>query len=281
LHNDLHVYSIVLTLLLVLALGDPVAKEVDAEALLRRCAKNEIAALEHPGLFRYHERVDASWGSETRDVIETTEGRADRIIAYGDKPLTPEQNRAQYRRLQKLLTNSDALRDELKEQKEETERRLKMARALPDAVLLKSAGIESDGQLQFDFVPNPAFSPKNRETQIYRGMRGLLWIDPRQERISHVKGELFKDVSFGWGLVGKLHKGGRYEAAQTQMAPGIWRITTLDVEFHGSAFVFGRINIVRKETSTNFVPTPPGMTLKAAIEQLMEAHPSGLPVAPR
>lgn len=260
-------------ILLLLWTGLP-AQEADAGALLRRCSKNEVTALEHPPLFRFKELTESGGGSETRDVIDTSEGRADRIIALQDKPLTDDQNQKQYRRLQKLLTDSNALREELKDQNEEIQRRIRMARAMPDAVLLQPAGTEDDGQLRFTFTPNPAFTPHDRETQLYRAMRGTVWIDPVHERITHVKGELFKDVTFGWGILGKLHKGGRYELAQTQVAPGIWEMSSLDLDFRGSVFFFGRIRIQRKETSKDFRTTPPGLTLKAAIELLLAEYPA-------
>ncbi|HKF22228.1 MAG TPA: hypothetical protein VKE93_11705 [Candidatus Angelobacter sp.] len=260
-------------LLLLLLSSGLAAQEVDAGALLRRSSKNEVAALEHPDPFRFKERTEQSSGSETRDVIETSQGRADRIIAFQDKPLAGDQNEKQNRRLQKLLTSSDALRDEMKDQQEETRRRLRMAAALPNAILLQFAGTEQDGQLRFTFTPNPAFSPHDRESQIYRGMRGTVWIDPVHERLTHVKGELFKDVTFGWGILGKLNKGGHYEAEQTQVAPGVWKMTLLDVDFRGSVFFFGRIRIQRKETSADFAPSPPDLTIQAAIKQLMAKYP--------
>lgn len=261
------------SLVLLLLSNGLAAQQVDAGTLLRRCSKNEVAALEHLQPLRFKERSEWSWGSETRDVIQTSQGHADRIIAFQDKPLADDQNQKQYRRLQKLLTSSDARNDELKDQKDETERRIRMARALPDAILLQFAGTEDDGQLRFAFTPNPAFSPRDRETQLYRAMRGTLWIDPVHERITHVKGELFKDVTFGWGILGRLSKGGRYEAAQTQVFPGVWQMTLLDFNFRGSVFFFGRIRIQRKETSTDFTPSPAGLTLPAAIEQLMTEYP--------
>jgi hypothetical protein len=261
------------SLVLLLLSNGLAAQEVDAGALLRRCSKNEVAALEHPQPLRFKERTDSNWGSEMRDVIQTSQGSADRIVAFEDKPLAEDQNQKQYRRLQKLLTSSEARNHELKDQKDERQRRIRTARALPDAILLQLAGTEDDGQLRFTFTPNPAFSPRDRESQIYRAMRGTLWIDPVHERITHIKGELFKDVTFGWGILGKLNKGGRYEAAQTQVAPGVWQMTLLDLNFRGSVFFFGRIRIQRKETSTDFTPISPSLTLQAAIEQLITAYP--------
>jgi hypothetical protein len=250
-------------------------ESTDYEALFRRCAANEVLALQHPQLFRFFERIEWDWGTETRDVIETAQGRADRIITFHDGPLAADQQRKQYRRLKKLLDDPKALREELDDQKSERERRIKMARALPDAVSIELSGVESNGQLRFNFAPNPHFSPKDRETRIYSGMRGTLWLDPHSERLTHVKGELFKDVSFGWGIVGRLHKGGKYEAAQTQVAPHVWRITTLNLDFHGSILLFGSLRILRKESSSKFSSTPPDMTFRKAAESLMAAYASG------
>ncbi len=229
---------------MVLMASAPVHSQqtTDYNALFRRCAANEVLALQHPQLFQFSERIEWDWGTETRDVIE----------------------------------DPKALREELDDQKSERERRIKMARALPDAVSIEFSGAESNGQLRFTFAPNPHFSAKDRETKIYSGMRGTLWLDPHSERLTHVRGELFKDVSFGWGIVGRLRKGGKYEAAQTQVAPHVWRITTLNLDFHGSVLLFGSQRILRKESSSKFSPTPPDMTFKKATEHLLTAYPSGL-----
>jgi hypothetical protein len=137
-------HVLLLTLLLALLSSGP-AQETDNAALLRRCAKNEVAALERPRPFTFKERTEWSWGSETRDVIETSQGRADRIVAFQDEPLNPDQQRKQVRRLEKLLVNSDDRHEALKEQKEEQLRRLKMARALPDVRVQAESKILSPG----------------------------------------------------------------------------------------------------------------------------------------
>jgi hypothetical protein len=102
-------------------------------------------------------------------------------------------------------------------------------------------------------------------------MQGTVWIDPVHERITHVRGELYKDVSFGWGIVGRLSKGGRYEARQAEVSPGVFRITRLDLDFRGSAFIFGHVRILRKESSSDFAVTPAGTTFEEAVEKLMAA----------
>ncbi|HEY6972626.1 MAG TPA: hypothetical protein VJA94_25685 [Candidatus Angelobacter sp.] len=261
---------------LIVLLSAALAQQPDYNALLRRCSQHEKEALQHPQKFQFLERVEMDWGSETRAVIETTQGRADRIIAFHDQPLAPDQQKKQQQRLTRLLNDSKALRDEVADQREEAERRQLMVATLADAIVIEFEGTEPDGRLRFSFVPNPKFSPSNRETQVFKGMRGLLWIEPTYERIAAVQGELFKDVNFGWGVLGRLYKGGTFEVVQTQILPGVWRITTLNLDFKGRAFLFSGLRILRKEKSSRFVPTSSGMTVRAALTELLSQTAPGL-----
>jgi len=253
-----------------LAQKPPIPASEEHLALIARASEHERAELENPKPFRYQERLDWNWGSETRSVIETTEGRADRIVLFNGEPLSPEQQEKQQHRLKKLLSDHDAVKNELKDQKSETQRRIKVVKAFPKAFFFDYAGKEK-GLLRFNFRPDPDFSPKDRETQMYRGMEGSVWIEPAQERIVRIEGILEKDVSFGWGIVGHLNKGGIYEIAQTQLAPGTWRITSLDVNLKGKMFLFNSFRFQRKETNSRFQPVS-DMTLQEAIQELLD-HP--------
>src|ERR1051326_7396975 len=130
---------------LLLCLGVPIAcvaqkrqaalKPIDYPALIQRAAESEIQALENPVPFQYTERLNWSWGSETRSVIEPPEGRADRIVLFRDEPLQSDQQQKQVHRLEKLLRDRDAVKDELHDQRSETQRRIRMLKALPHALV--------------------------------------------------------------------------------------------------------------------------------------------------
>jgi len=240
----------------------------DYPALIERAVQNEIQSLENPVPFQFTERLNWSWGSETRSVIETVEGRADRIMLFRDEPLQAEQQQKQARRLEKLLRDRDAVKDELHEQKSEIQRRIRMLKALPKALIFEFAGREN-GLLRFTFRPNSDFSLKDRETQMYRGMEGVLWLEPMQERIVRIEGRLVKDVSFGWGILGRLNKGGIYEIAQTQVAPGIWRITSLNIDVKGRAFLVDSFRMFREESNSHFHRTSTSMTYHDAAQALL------------
>jgi hypothetical protein len=259
-----------LGLLALTALAQKSAQPATEEhlALIARASEHERTALENPRPFRYQERLDWNWGSETRSVIETSEGRADRIVLFNGEPLSPDQQAKQQHRLEKLLSEHDAVKNELKEQKSETQRRIRLVKAFPKAFFFDHAGVEK-GLLRFNFRPNPDFSPKDRETQMYRGMEGSVWIEPRQERIVRIQGMLVKDVSFGWGIVGHLNKGGIYEISQTQLAPEEWRITKLDVDLKGKMFLFNSFRFQRKEMNSRFQPVSSEMTFQEAVNELL------------
>lgn len=237
-------------------------------ALIERASERELKELESPKLYRYQEQLDWNWGSETRSVIETAEGRADRIVLFDGEPLSPDQQAKQQHRLEKLLSDHDALKNELKEQKSETQRRARLVKAFPKAFFFDFAGAEK-GLLRFNFRPDPEFSPKDRETQMYRGMEGSVWIEPVQQRIVRIEGVLVKDVSFGWGIVGRLYKGGIYEIAQTQLSPGKWRITSMDIDLKGKMFLVNSFKFQRKEVNSRFHPVSSEMTFQAAVQELL------------
>ena len=238
--------------------------------LIARATEHELQALESPVPFRYQERLEWPWGSETRSVIETSEGRADRIVQFADEPLSSEQQSKQERRLKKLLSDHDAVKNELQDQKAETQRRIRMVKAFPRAFFFDFVGREN-GLLRFEFRPNPEFSPKDRETQMYRGMEGKVWLEPVHERIVQVQGKLVKDVSFGWGIFGHLNKGGIYEISQTQLSPGIWRITTLNVDVKGRMFFLNSFRFVRRESNSHFRAVSASLTYPAAVQTLLAA----------
>ncbi len=238
-------------------------------ALIRRASANEVSALQSPEAFRYLERLQWSWGTETRQVIETRDGRVDRILQFNDEPLAPDQARKQELRLRKLLNNARAVRHEIDDQNSETRRRIRMMKAFPAAFIFERAG-EEDGLLKFSFRPNRSFSPKDRETQVYRGMQGTVWVDPKQERLTRIEGTLTRDVAFGWGFFGRLYKGGHYLLEQTQVEPRVWRITTLDLELKMRVFL-DTSRLLRREHDAYFRPSPPDLTDKNALQMLLKA----------
>lgn len=246
-----------------------VQEQESAVALINQAAANEVAALQTTEYLRYRETVQWKWGTETREVITTPEGRADRIVSFNDQPLAPDQEEKQAQRLKKLISDPDAARHELEDQKAELKRRLSLMKAFPSAFIFTPDGKE-DGKLKFTFRPTGSFSPHDRETQIYRGLQGTVWVEPNQKRLTRIDGIVTKNVSFGWGVFGKLYKGGRYLIEQTQIEPAVWRMTSLDLDLKMRVFL-STSRLLRNEANSDFTTVPAGTTYKQALELLLGA----------
>lgn len=248
------------------------AQQADYSQLLRRSSQNEKQAMEKPKPFHFFEHTQSESGSETRAVIETGEGRVDRIVAVNDQPLTPMQEKREQERLNKFLNDAAALDKEISDQRNDDKRREMLVTSLPDAFIIEFSAMEGDGRLKFAFKPDPRFSPKSRETQVFMGMQGWLWIDPAAERIVEIQGELFKDVNFGWGILGRLYRGGTFQVIQRQVSPGVWRISTLNLDFKGRILLLKSLRILQKQDSTGFELSPSAMDARTALTHLLEHH---------
>lgn len=266
---------LVLLLSVISASSAPKKKQAAAgsEELIQRAAQNEVAALKQPLPCSYFQRLTWNWGTETRRVFQTSEGAASRIVEFNDEPLGPDELAKQIGGLQKLLADRDARKHALQEDQAETRRRIRMMEAFPQAFVFQADGESLGGLLKFTFTPKPGFSPPSRESQVYRGMTGSVWVSPSSERLARIEGVLTKDVSFGWGIFGKLNKGGRYEIEQKQTNHGAWHITRLNLDVKGRVFL-GGFRLQRDERDAEFRRTPAKLNFQTAVEMLLQSPAS-------
>ena len=237
-------------------------------AIVRRSAQNLLKQIRSPTPIRFQERIEAPWGSEVRDVIFTKEGRVDRLIAAGGRPLTVAQQKKEVDRLEALLQRS-ASQAVAPAQDGETQRRLKLVAAIPTAFSYQMSGTQESGALEFKFFPAEHFNPENRETRVYKGMRGIIQVDPRHDQLLRVDGEIFRSVSFGWGILGKLHKGGHFRIEQCEVLPNVWEITEMDFDFSYTVFLFSQGHYIRKTSNTAYARIDPDTGMAEAIQMLL------------
>ena len=98
---------------------------------------------------------------------------------------------------------------------------------LPSAFLYQYAGPAERPRRksgEFTFRPNPQFSPPDLETQVLTAMTGEIWIDAAQERVVRLEGHLQQDMDFGWGILGRLNKGGWVVIEQADVGGDQWRM---------------------------------------------------------
>src|SRR5215467_3211428 len=245
--------------------------------LVRQVVAHEIAANKADGRHMFRSRKQTPKGSQTHLYVETNEALAGMLVAVNDQPISAEQRQQEEGHLAWLINNPDQLRKKQAREKEDAERTLRVVKALPDAFRYEYTELESgdselgkpgDQMIRLKFIPNPAYSPPSRVEQVLAGMQGYVIIDSTARRLARIDGTLFRDVSFGWGIVGRLDKGGHFRVQQADVGDGSWEITAISLKMTGKILMFKGLSIVSDETFSNFQRVPANLTFAKGVDLL-------------
>lgn len=217
--------------------------------------------------------------STTKEIMETRDGEVARLIAINDKPLSAADEANEEARLRALLADPGQQRRRKQAEEDDAARALKVLRALPSAFLYQDAGPGEGptGKIEkFTFRPNPNFNPADLETEVLPALAGELWIDPVRLRVARLEAHLQQDVNFGWGILGRLNKGGWIVIEQADVGPDMrpdkgihpWRTVRFQMQMSGRVVFKNRV-FDTTEVQSNYAPLPPGMSYQKAIEMLL------------
>jgi hypothetical protein len=246
--------------------------------LMRRTVQNEVKAGNTPDNFMFRSRKETPKGTQTKLMVQTRDATVGMVIANNDQPLSPDQRQAEAGRLQYIASHPEELRRKQKQEKDDADRVTRIMRAMPDAFIYQRDGVEpgkqgvgkpGDDLVRLKFQPNPNYSPPSRVEQVLTGMQGTVLIDPVRQRIARIDGTLFRDVSFGWGFLGHLDRGGRFQVDQgTTAADDSWEMSRMSLDFTGKILLFKSIAIESTETFTDFRRVPSNLTFAQGITLL-------------
>lgn len=255
------------------ALAQSTSTEVAADpvTLVRRASHNELGPSLSSHAVRYKLRKQDEKGITTKEIVETKDGDVARLIARGDKPLSAQDNQAELGRLNNLLAHPEIQEHRHKKEQEDSGRADEMIKMLPDAFLYKFIAMTAGPNgpaYRLGFEPNPKFQPPDREGQVYHGMEGELWIDQGQERIVKLDAHLIADVNFGWGILGKLYKGGSLLIEQADVGDNRWEATHMKLNLTGMALMVKPLSFQTTEDSFDFQLIPRQMSYQEAVHLL-------------
>lgn len=254
--------------------------QIPAGELVRLTVAHEVAAANHPEIhhmFRSHRKT--AKGSQTRIYVETDQALAGMLTAIDDKPLSAEQKQAETNHLASLMNNPEPLRKKAAREKEDEDRSLRIVKALPNAFCYEYAGTENsapglgkvgDQLVKLKFTPNPAYHPPSHVEQVLTGMQGEVLIDTETKRLARIDGTLFQEVTFGWGILGHLNKGGYFRVQQGDLGlgDGAWGITEISLNMTGKVLMFKSLSIVSDEVLSDFHQMPAKLTFAEGVEML-------------
>jgi len=196
-------------------------------------------------------------------VVETRESWLRWPVSVDAHPPSDRDRSTADQTIKRLVNDPAARENDRKKIDEDSKKAESLLKILPDAFIFEPAG-ENNGSITLHFRPNPNYSPPSKEAKVFHAMAGELVINAKDKRLEKLSGKLTHDVDFGWGILGKIRKGGTFAVEQSQEAPGDWELTKLDVHINGKALFFHTISEQQQESMTDFQPVPTNIGLKEA-----------------
>jgi hypothetical protein len=235
--------------------GDREPSPEELRALLDRVISNQHrddAALEEYERIerrrvRQREKDTAPSEDKTFRVIPSGTGNARIVIEENGRPVDQALYRKQLENLEQALTAAlDPAQPKQKQAAEKFAKRMRERREMVDAVRnafrytwLGREKRNGRTLAKFRLDPNPEFKPTSRNTSLFANIRATIWVDETAGQLARVEAEIFRDIYFVGGLLGKVYRGGRFVMEQAEVAPGIWLPTLYDYNFAGRKFLYG------------------------------------------
>jgi hypothetical protein len=242
-----------------------------AQALVKRALATEArTAQDSSRPMRYRLRKSSPRMTTTKEIVETREGFVARLVKTNDQPLSPADEQAEMARLDALYSSPGQQQHRKRSEERDTAIVLKLLRLLPEAFIYEYAGPGQGAAVKvekFNFRPNPSFNPPDLETKALTAMSGQLWIDAFEERVTRLEGHLQQDTEYGWGVLGRLDRGGWILIEQADVGGRQWRIARFQMKMN-MRVLFKTKNFDTIEEMSQYAPVPSNLTYRQAIQML-------------
>ena len=202
-------------------------------------------------------------------VIQTADGDLSKTIEKDGHPLNSEEQSDDEKKMDAFVHDASLREKQKRDHEQDAEKANALTKLLPDAFLWSFAG-QNGAETTLHFKPDPQFNPPTHEARVFAAMEGTMVVNTKQKRIQQLSGTLTQDVDFGYGLLGKLEKGGTFEIERQQIAPGIWSITQTHIHIKGHALIFKSISEEQDEVTSRYHRTPASLSLADAAKMLKD-----------
>jgi len=238
-----------------------------AKQTIEAAVRSELAAADHDHTvwtFRDHDKTAEK--DAVYQEVDTPVGSVRRMIELNGHPLNSDSTQRETRRINGFLHDPSFLLKQQKANAHDDEQASELLKMLPEAFIwtLKS---ETGDLATLSFRSDPGFRPPNMEARVMSIMAGELVIAKADNRIRTLRGALSDDVKIGYGVLGKLRRGGTFDVERREIAPHIWQITETHVHIDGRALLFKTIGQQEDEVKTEWKPSS-AKTLEEAAKQL-------------
>lgn len=252
--------------------GSPANFQPNAEAreIVRKVVANELkqedADRSH---YMFKLKKVTTKGTKLQTIVQTDQGSIARTLVIDGHPPSQEDIQAEQDKIHRLINDADEQKRRQKRDREDENRAQIMVRALPNAFFFQEIGRDGD-TLKLRFRPDPDYRPQSHEESVYTGMAGELWLNTAQQRLQKIDAQLFHDVDFGWGILGRLYKGGSFMVQQEQVDATHWDTTVTKLDLTGKAMMFKSLVYKEQEYQTDYRRLPDHLSIAQGFGILMK-----------
>jgi hypothetical protein len=227
----------------------------DLDALFTRLRENQTAIDETREKYGYTETIMRfqlnkhgelkEKESETYEFTYYRRHRIRRLVAKNGKPLAPDEQAKEDRRVEKLVRDLD---EGKAAPIPHNQRRLKMSD------LLRVSRFTNPRRERFrqrdvivtDFEPNPNIKPDNLDDTFAHNLAGSMWIDTADLQIARIEFLLVGAFKVGSGAFFMMKPGSRFVTEQDRFDNEIWLPTYTEITISARAMLFANIGIIQK-----------------------------------
>lgn len=91
--------------------------------------------------------------------------------------------------------------------------------------------------------PRPKSQPKTDDGKVMKKFRVRAWVNESDYQVAKIDAEAIEDLTLGWGLIGRLHKGSRATIERTKVNDEVWLPARLRLVGTGRAVMFRKFAI--------------------------------------
>lgn len=247
-----------------------------AGQLIRETVYNELQDHNNHGYWRYWIEQRVQKDTRLEEQVETADGPISRLIRTNGQPIDEQMRDEERARLQHMLSSPQEQASHRKDYFDDEKHAATVMQMLPDAYVFEYAG-EENGCHHLRFRPSPSYTPHSVEGRVIHAMAGDLWIDARMKRLARLEGHLAENVDFGFGLLGRVEKGGWFRIQRIQVSPTEWKTQRMELHLSGHAIVFKTIARNTNEVRGGFAAVPAGLNLAQGMRLLEQTDPRSAP----
>jgi len=241
-----------------------------AGQLVREVIYNEQHDHRSHGAWRYWIEKSSTAGTKLEEQVETADGPVNRLALSDGHPLGAGAQEAEAARLERLLSSPSEQARHLRQYDEDEERIGRILALLPDAFLYEYDG-EENGSYRLRFHPNPVYPAGSIEARVFHSMSGTLWVDVRAKRLARLEGRVGENVDFGFGILGRLYKGGWFRLVRVQVSATDWKTESLEMHMNIRALLVKTFARETSEMRGGFEAIPAGLSLAQGMALLNQA----------